>query len=145
MHEQENYRYKVTGETVSWIDTWYQLRTLSLILLYLLFLSSADFFNQLFRKFLSGIPPEWQTVWIQIRPGVSSGLNVGPNLDPNCLHLVLFLRGFFYYYYYYCVCVGILMWYDVGFTSKTNSENDQEIPQSQITDNPMAPRGGDTF
>ena len=32
------------------------------------FLSSADFFqNQLFGKILSGIPPQCQTVWIQIR------------------------------------------------------------------------------
>ena len=39
------------------------------------FLSSADFFqNQLFRKNLSGIPSEWQTVWIQIRPNILSGL-----------------------------------------------------------------------
>ena len=34
-----------------------------------MFLSSADFFqNQRFRKILSGIPSECQTVWIQIRP-----------------------------------------------------------------------------
>ena len=39
------------------------------------FLSSADFFeNQLFQKFLSGIPPECQIVWIQIRPNILSGL-----------------------------------------------------------------------
>ena len=41
----------------------------------MLFLSSADFFqNQLFRKILSGTPSECQTVWIQIRPDVLSGL-----------------------------------------------------------------------
>ena len=34
----------------------------------MLFLSSADFFqNRLFRKILSGIPSECQTVWVQIR------------------------------------------------------------------------------
>ena len=39
------------------------------------FLSSADYFqNQLFRKFLSGIPSECQMVWILIRPDVLSGL-----------------------------------------------------------------------
>ena len=41
----------------------------------MLFLSSADFFqNQLFQKTLSGIPPECQTVCIQIRPDIFSGL-----------------------------------------------------------------------
>ena len=39
------------------------------------FLLSADFFqNQLFRKNLSGILSECQTVWIQIRPIILSGL-----------------------------------------------------------------------
>ena len=39
------------------------------------FLSSADFFqNRPFRKILSGIPAECQTVWIQIRPDITSGL-----------------------------------------------------------------------
>ena len=40
------------------------------------FLSSADFIfqNQLFRKILSGIPSEYQTVWIQIMPDILSGL-----------------------------------------------------------------------
>ena len=39
------------------------------------FLSSADLFqNQLFRKILSGIPSEWQTVLIQIRPDILSGM-----------------------------------------------------------------------
>ena len=40
------------------------------------FLSSADFFfqNQLFRKILSGIQSECQTVWIQTRPDILSGL-----------------------------------------------------------------------
>ena len=38
-------------------------------------LSSADFFqNKLFRKILSGILLECQTVWIQIRPDVLLGL-----------------------------------------------------------------------
>ena len=39
------------------------------------FLSSADIFqNQLFRKILSGISYECQTVWTQIRPDILSGL-----------------------------------------------------------------------
>ena len=39
------------------------------------FLSSADFFqNQLFQKKISGIQSECQTVWIQIRPNILSGL-----------------------------------------------------------------------
>ena len=39
------------------------------------FLLSADLFqNQFFRKILSGIPSECQTVWIQIRPDIVSGL-----------------------------------------------------------------------
>ena len=39
------------------------------------FLSSANSFqNELFRKIHSGIPSECQTVWIQIRPDVLSGL-----------------------------------------------------------------------
>ena len=39
------------------------------------FLSSADFFrNHFFRKILSGIQPECQTDWIQIRPDRTSGL-----------------------------------------------------------------------
>ena len=38
-------------------------------------LSSADFFqNRLFRKILSGIHSQCQTVWIQIRPDVVSSL-----------------------------------------------------------------------
>ena len=38
------------------------------------FLSSADFFqNQLFRKILSGIPSECQTVCIQTRPDILLG------------------------------------------------------------------------
>ena len=42
---------------------------------FFMFLSSADFFqNQLFRKILSGIPPECQTDWTQIRPNILSGL-----------------------------------------------------------------------
>ena len=32
------------------------------------------FQNQLFQKILSGIPPECQTAWIQIRPNMMSGL-----------------------------------------------------------------------
>ena len=43
--------------------------------LFFFFLSSADFFqNQFFRKILSGIRSECQTVWIQIRPDILSGL-----------------------------------------------------------------------
>ena len=38
-------------------------------------LSSASFFEyQFFRKILSGLPSECQTVWIQIRPDLLSGL-----------------------------------------------------------------------
>ena len=49
--------------------------TLCLLGIFSLFMSSADFFqNQLFHKILSGIPSEWQTVWIQIRPDFLSGL-----------------------------------------------------------------------
>ena len=39
-----------------------------------IFLSSDLFQNQLFRKILSGIPLECQTVWTKIRPDVLSGL-----------------------------------------------------------------------
>ena len=40
-----------------------------------MFLSSADFFqNHLFQNILSGISPECQAVWIQIRPDILSGL-----------------------------------------------------------------------
>ena len=38
--------------------------------------STADFIfykNQLFQNILSGIPTECQTVWIQIRPDLTSG------------------------------------------------------------------------
>ena len=39
------------------------------------FLSSADLFSKsFFRNIFSGIPSECQTVWIQIRPDVLSGL-----------------------------------------------------------------------
>ena len=42
---------------------------------FFIFLSSADFFqNQLFQKLLSGKPSKCQTVWIQIRPDILSGL-----------------------------------------------------------------------
>ena len=40
----------------------------------MLFLSSADFFKQLFSKILSGIQSECQTDWIQIRTDILSGL-----------------------------------------------------------------------
>ena len=54
------------------------------------FLSSAFFFsNHLFRKILSGIPSECQTVGIQIRPDVLSGMkNVRPDLGLNCLQML---------------------------------------------------------
>ena len=52
------------------------LLTLCMLGNFACFLSSADFFqNQLFRKILSGIPSECQTVRIQ----------VGSDLGPNCL------------------------------------------------------------
>ena len=39
------------------------------------FLSSADFFqNKLFRIRILRVPSEWQTVWIQMRPDILSGL-----------------------------------------------------------------------
>ena len=38
------------------------------------FLLSADFFYQLFRKILLGIPSDCQTVWIQILPDKMFGL-----------------------------------------------------------------------
>ena len=39
------------------------------------FLSSADFLKkQLLRNILSGIPSEWQRVWIQVRSNIFSGL-----------------------------------------------------------------------
>ena len=38
------------------------------------FVSSADFFNELYKTNLSGIPSECQTVWLQIRTDVLSGL-----------------------------------------------------------------------
>ena len=43
------------------------------------FLLSTDFFqHKFFRKILSGLPSECQTVWIQLRPNK-------PDLGPNCL------------------------------------------------------------
>ena len=40
-----------------------------------MFLSSADFFqNHFFRKILSGISSECQTVWIQVKPDILLGL-----------------------------------------------------------------------
>ena len=48
---------------------------LTLCLLLHAFLSDADFFQIVFsKKILSGISSEWQTVWIQIRPDILSGL-----------------------------------------------------------------------
>ena len=56
-------------------DTEPVINSLHAVKFCMLFLSSADFFqNQLFRKILSGIPSEYQTVWIQIRPNMLSGL-----------------------------------------------------------------------
>ena len=49
-----------------------------------LFLLPAEFFffqNQLVLNIISGISSECQTDWIQIRPDVF----VGPDLGPNCL------------------------------------------------------------
>ena len=51
------------------------LLTLYLLGNFLCFLSSAEFFqNQLFHEIVSEIPSECQTVWIQIRPDIMSGL-----------------------------------------------------------------------
>ena len=44
------------------------------------FLSSADFFQNCFEIFFSGIPSGCQTVWIQIRPDYMSGLIWVPNV-----------------------------------------------------------------
>ena len=41
------------------------------------------FQNIFFRKILSGIPSELQTVWILIMP---NNLSAGPDLGPKCLH-----------------------------------------------------------
>ena len=50
------------------------IKTLYLVSLHA-FLLSTDFFqNQLFLKILSGTRSECQTVWIQIRPDILSGL-----------------------------------------------------------------------
>ena len=50
--------------------------------IFMLFLSSADFKKKkLFQKIISGIPSEWQTVWIHNKAQHS----VGPDLGPNCL------------------------------------------------------------
>ena len=49
---------------------------------WILFCSLQFFQNQLFWKILSGIPSEYQIVWIQIRPDRHF---VGPDLGPNCL------------------------------------------------------------
>ena len=52
-----------------------QVLALHLGKFFMLFLSSADFFqNQLFRKILSGILSKCQTDWTQIRPDVVWGL-----------------------------------------------------------------------
>ena len=45
----------------------------------------ADCFqNQLYRKFLPGIPPECQIVWIQIRPDDLTGLIWVQNVWKGC-------------------------------------------------------------
>ena len=45
----------------------------------MLFCRQQFFFNKLFGKILSGIPSECQTVWIQIKPDILSGPDLGPN------------------------------------------------------------------
>ena len=49
------------------------------------FSSLADCFNQNqpFRKILLERPPEFQIVWIQIRPDFLSGSDLGPNCLQN--------------------------------------------------------------
>ena len=48
------------------------------------FFAGCWFFqNQLFQKILSGIPSQCQTLWIQIRPDVLSGL-IWVQIDPKC-------------------------------------------------------------
>ena len=50
------------------------IRTLCSWVILLAFLSADFFQNHLFRKIISGIQSEYQTVWIQIRPDILSGL-----------------------------------------------------------------------
>ena len=51
------------------------LNTAFWVFFFTLYMSSADFFKiNFFKKNLSEIPLEWQTVWIQIRPDILSGL-----------------------------------------------------------------------
>ena len=58
-----------------WQKAEYRLTLCPLGNFFMLFWLSAYFFhNQLFRKILSGIPYEYQTDWIQIRPHISSSL-----------------------------------------------------------------------
>ena len=53
----------------------YLLGNFACFFFFFFFFLSSDFFqNQHFGKILSGIPSECQTVWIQIRPGILSGL-----------------------------------------------------------------------
>ena len=44
-------------------------------------------FKQLYRKKIWEYHP-CQTVWIQIRPDVLSGMNPGPDLDSKCLQVL---------------------------------------------------------
>ena len=58
------------------------------------FLSSADFYkNQLFRKILSGMLSESQTIWIQIRPDVL--LHAGKFFMLFCRLLFFFFKSTF--------------------------------------------------
>ena len=80
MVQFENYREKKEEEFAMYKERRLALRngshllfppTLGVILYaFVQFLLFADFF----RKVLSGTPPECQTVWIQIRPNILSGL-----------------------------------------------------------------------
>ena len=68
---------KIGEFTADWFDQ--QIVVISYLfacsVIFHAFLLSADFFqNQLFRKILFTTPSECQTIWIQIGPGVLSGL-----------------------------------------------------------------------
>ena len=57
----------------SWSEYMHVILTLGLLGNFAYFIASADFFKIIFSK-NSGIPLGFQTVWIQIRPNILSGL-----------------------------------------------------------------------
>ena len=70
----------ISSQTSICCETCYRLRYVArYILLYILFLLSVDFFqnqqkNQLCEKFFQKYNKSCQTIWIQIRPDILSGL-----------------------------------------------------------------------